>query len=202
MNKQEIRALIRQRKKQHTPAELSALSLRLTATLLDRIEALSAHKNKGEASNTHASPFSAQESIITSTPSTILLYHSLPDEVDTHQLIRTLHSIGKLVLLPTIKGEELELHEYTDENALAPSFQFNIQESTGRLYTDYHLIDLAIIPGMAFTPSGDRLGRGKGYYDRLLPKLSCPLIGLAFPFQILDTLPCEPHDIRMTEVIY
>ena len=54
---------------------------------------------------------------------------------------------------------------------------------------------------MAFTPNGRRLGRGKGYYDRMLPKLKCPLIGLAFPFQIIDDMPCEPHDVSMNEVI-
>ena len=122
--------------------------------------------------------------------------------MNTHHLIQTLHSQGKLILLPTVKGDELELHEYIDETTLSPSPRFGIQESEGRLFTDYHQIDLAIIPGMAFTLSGDRLGRGKGYYDRLLPKLSCPLIGLAFPFQIVDAIPCEPHDIRMTEVIF
>lgn len=133
---------------------------------------------------------------------TILLYHSLPDEIDTHTLIPTLLSIGKTVLLPTIVDDDLELHQYIDEIALSQSSTFGIQESTGPLFTDYSKIDLAIIPGMAFTPTGNRLGRGKGYYDRLLPHLQCPLIGLAFPFQIVDYIPCEEHDISMTEVIW
>lgn len=133
--------------------------------------------------------------------STILLYHSLPDEVDTHELIPALSSLGKTVLLPTIAGDELELHQYIGETALALSPAFGIHESTGPLFTDYRKIDLAIIPGMAFTPTGIRLGRGRGYYDRLLPKLKCPLVGVAFPFQIVDMVPCEKHDIRMTQVI-
>lgn len=132
---------------------------------------------------------------------TILLYHSLPDEVCTHQLIRDLAAVGKTVLLPTVVGEELQLHQYTGDTHLGTSASFGIQESQGPLFTDHPLIDLAIIPGMAFTPQGDRLGRGKGYYDRLLPHLTCPLIGIAFPFQLLPTIPTEPHDIRMTEVL-
>lgn len=110
--------------------------------------------------------------------------------------------MGKMVLLPTVVGDELELHEYLDEKAFSTSPSFDIQESTGPLFTDYAKIDLAIIPGMAFTPQGDRLGRGKGYYDRLLPQLTCPLIGLAFPFQMVDSIPTEDHDVKMDEVIY
>jgi len=132
---------------------------------------------------------------------TILLYHSLPDEVETHALIRTLHAAGKTVLLPTVAGDVLELHIYEGEQALSMGISYGIQESKGSLFTDYGKIDLAIIPGMAFTVQGDRLGRGKGYYDRLLPQLTCPLIGIAFPFQMVTYIPCEPHDIRMKEVI-
>ena len=98
-------------------------------------------------------------------------------------------------------GEELELHRYQGEQELAMGTSFGIQESIGPLFTDYEHIDLAIIPGMAFTPQGHRLGRGKGYYDRLLPHLHCPLIGLAFPFQILPSIPTESHDICMNEII-
>ncbi|MBQ9665713.1 MAG: 5-formyltetrahydrofolate cyclo-ligase [Bacteroidaceae bacterium] len=176
MNKQELRTLIRQRKKQHSTEELSASSQRLSRLLLDRIQ-----KEDGIR--------------------TILLYHSMPDEVETHQLIKNLHSIGKKILLPTIVGDELELHEYLDETAFSTSAHFCIQESTGPLFTNYEAIDLAIIPGMAFTTQGDRLGRGKGYYDRLLPKLHCPLIGLAFSFQVVDAIPSEVHDVRMTEIV-
>lgn len=132
---------------------------------------------------------------------TILLYHSLPDEVKTHALIRTLHAEGKKVLLPTVVDDRLELHLYTGEQAFSTGASYGILESSGELFTDYGSIDLAIIPGMAFTKEGDRLGRGKGYYDRLLPQLSCPLIGIAFPFQMLPSIPCEPHDIRMEDVI-
>lgn len=133
---------------------------------------------------------------------TVLLYHSLPDEVDTHRLIDQASQLGYKVLLPTVVGNDLELHEYTGTAALRASAAYGIQESTGDLFADYASIDLAIIPGMAFTEDGKRLGRGKGYYDRLLPMLKCPLVGLAFPFQMLDDIPCEEHDISMDEVIW
>jgi len=132
----------------------------------------------------------------------ILLYHSMSDEVYTHSLIEALYSSGRTVLLPTVVGEELELHIYVGNKALENCTTYDIQESNGPLFTDYNNIDLAIIPGVAFTKEGKRMGRGKGYYDRLLPKLSCPLYGLAFPFQILDDIPTESHDVTLTKVYY
>ena len=63
-------------------------------------------------------------------------------------------------------------------------------------------IDLAVIPGVAFDRHGVRLGRGKGYYDRLLPlMLNAYRIGICFPFQLLEQLPSEPHDVLMNEVV-
>ena len=76
-------------------------------------------------------------------------------------------------------------------------------EPTGDPFTDYAAIDLAVIPGVAFTPDGRRLGRGRGYYDRLLAHFpqSPYLIGLCWPFQLLADLPTEPHDLTMHAVI-
>lgn len=132
---------------------------------------------------------------------TILLYHSLPDEVNTHDLIRILYAQGYTILLPTVVGCNLTLHVYEGEDTMNIGLAYGIQESLGKLFTEYSHIDLAIIPGMAFTQQGDRLGRGKGYYDRLLPQLTCPLIGIAFPFQLVPAIPTESHDIQMTEII-
>ncbi len=63
--------------------------------------------------------------------------------------------------------------------------------------------DLVIVPGVAFTVSGDRLGQGGGWYDRFLPHLrrGCPAIGVAFAEQILPRLPTEPHDVRVDRVV-
>ena len=76
-------------------------------------------------------------------------------------------------------------------------------EPTGRSFTDYASIDLAVIPGMAFDTSGNRLGRGKGYYDRFLSLLPPYIykIGVCFGFQMFDSIPSDTTDIRMNEVI-
>ena len=126
----------------------------------------------------------------------VLLYSALWDEVELNDLL----SDGKRFILPTVIGDDLELHEWVGTNATHTG-AFGITESSGPLIKDYSSIDLALIPGRAFTPDGKRLGRGKGYYDRLLPQLHCPTLGVCFPFQLLDELPSEPHDRNVDEVI-
>ncbi len=134
---------------------------------------------------------------------TLLLYYPLADEVDVRPLIKDAYKNGKKVLLPVVKGEELELHLYEGESSLREG-AFGIMEPTGPLFApeNYGEIELAIIPGMAFDGAGHRLGRGKGYYDRLLPQLkTAELKGICFPFQFLDDVPAEAHDIAVQEVI-
>lgn len=64
-------------------------------------------------------------------------------------------------------------------------------------------IDVVIVPGVAFTAAGERLGQGGGWYDRLLPKIrpDCTTIGVGFEPQIVDELPTEPHDVRLDLII-
>ena len=132
---------------------------------------------------------------------TVLLYHSLPDEVCTHAFIDR-WCAEKEIVLPTVVGDELELHLYTGPECLSTG-SYGILEPSGELFTDYERITMAVIPGMAFDGMGHRLGRGKGYYDRLLPRLSHAYkLGLCFPFQILDEeIPHEPHDFLMDAVL-
>jgi 5-formyltetrahydrofolate cyclo-ligase len=132
---------------------------------------------------------------------TLLLYHSLPDEVQTAEFIRK-WSTRKRIILPVVVGDDLELRVYEGETSLRKG-AFNILEPTGTLFTEYEELDLAIIPGVAFDPNGNRLGRGKGYYDRLLARLPATLykIGICFDFQKLPNIPTEPHDHVMNEVI-
>ncbi|WP_294616767.1 5-formyltetrahydrofolate cyclo-ligase [uncultured Bacteroides sp.] len=130
----------------------------------------------------------------------ILLYHSLPDEVDTHGFIRK-WSMEKRILLPVVAGDDLELRAYTGPADLAIG-AYGIEEPTGALFTDYAAIDLVVVPGVAFDRNGNRLGRGKGYYDRLLPRIPAAYkAGICFPFQVVEEVPAEPFDIRMDEVI-
>ncbi len=62
-------------------------------------------------------------------------------------------------------------------------------------------IDLVIVPGVAFTLAGGRLGHGKAYYDRFLPRTRAFTVGACFDEQVVDELPLEPHDVLLDLVI-
>lgn len=129
-----------------------------------------------------------------------MLYHSLKDEVDTHAFIRK-WSRKKRILLPVVVGDDLELRIYTGPEDMTIG-AYGIKEPIGELFTDYAAIDFIAVPGVAFDRSGNRLGRGKGYYDRLLPRIpSAYKAGICFPFQLVEEVPAEAFDIRMDEVI-
>ncbi len=131
---------------------------------------------------------------------TVMLYWSLPDEVCTHALIA--HTLGKKrIILPVVAGDDIrpvELHTLDDLHEGA----FHIQEPTSDAVFSSD-IDLIVLPGMAFSPAGDRLGRGRGYYDRFLAEhAAVPTIGLAFDFQIFPHIPTEPHDAKIGKVLF
>lgn len=103
------------------------------------------------------------------------------------------------MVLPVVTGDELELRRYSGKTDLKKG-SFGIDEPTGEIVTDFSSIDVAIIPGVGFDKYGNRLGRGKGYYDRLLPKLQSYNIGVCFSFQVLPEIPTESFDRPMDEV--
>lgn len=124
----------------------------------------------------------------------------MKDEVQTHSFIEK-WSKQKEIILPVVTGDILELRLYTGSADLQTG-AYGIAEPTGALFTDYATIDLAVIPGVAFDLSGHRLGRGKGYYDKLLPQLTTAVkAGLCFPFQVVKEVPTEPFDIPMDIII-
>ena len=62
-------------------------------------------------------------------------------------------------------------------------------------------LELLLVPGLAFDRSGTRLGYGKGFYDRLLAEAKVPLVGVVPSELIVPVLPCEPHDVKMTQLV-
>ena len=179
MRKEDLRRQIRQAKRQFTPQQLEELSL----PVISRLKPLLAEAQ------------------------TIMAYYSLPDEVNTHGLIDDLVAEGNTVLLPKVTGPDtMELRRYTGRDDLQEG-AYHILEPMGELFTDFSSIDLILVPGLAFDAAGHRLGRGRGYYDRLLSSLFTihsslfTSIGVCFDFQKVDEVPVDAHDIAMDKVV-
>lgn len=128
----------------------------------------------------------------------ILMYHSLPDELSTHEFLDKWKSRKKF-FLPRVNGVNLDILPY-DESRLELG-AFHIEEPVGQDTVNPDEIELVVVPAVAYDRKGNRLGRGKGFYDRLLAETRATKIGVAYEFQMLDEIPAEPHDVRMDMVI-
>ncbi len=135
---------------------------------------------------------------------TVLAYYSLPDEVNTHGLVDELLAEGKTVLLPRLTGRDtMELRRYEGRKDLKEG-TFHIMEPVGACFTPKDGIDVALIPGMAFDACGNRLGRGRGYYDRFLSANRSYIrltIGVCFDFQKVGQVPVDKNDIPVNKVV-
>ncbi|MDR0824138.1 MAG: 5-formyltetrahydrofolate cyclo-ligase [Prevotella sp.] len=130
---------------------------------------------------------------------TIFIYNSLNDEVQTSDFIRK-WSNKKDFYLPVVAGEDIVFRLYTPSTDFQQS-SLGIMEPVGDDYTEYGKVDLVIVPGVAFDRKLNRMGRGKGFYDRFLPRVPATKIGICFDFQLFDSIPTEPNDIKMDFVV-
>jgi 5-formyltetrahydrofolate cyclo-ligase len=172
MDKKTLRQNIRALKKQHSQEELLAQSKKILQRLEEHPRFLQAKK--------------------------VMLYASLPDEVQTLDFIETWRH-RKSIILPTVVGDDIIPVELAD-NVTFVEGDFHIPEPQSHPYSGG--FDLIVVPGMAFDSNGHRLGRGRGYYDRFLAQHpQVPTIGLCFDFQLLPEVPSEPHDRIINEII-
>ena len=130
----------------------------------------------------------------------VLFYAALGDELDFSPLFADCEVEGRRIALPgfdTARGEYAAWFIADWRKDLAAE-KFGILEPSAhcRLHPAAQ-VDLILVPGLAFTPGGWRLGRGKGFYDRLLSQVSGLRCGVALNFQVREELPHEPHDLTM-----
>lgn len=128
----------------------------------------------------------------------ILLYHSLPDELSTLSFIDKWHT-SKRFFLPRVNGLNLDILPYNRSRLHLGAF--NIEEPEGDDTVDIAQIDMVVVPAVAYDRRGNRVGRGKGYYDRLLNSSRAIKIGVAYDFQLVDNIDAEPHDVTVDYVI-
>lgn len=131
----------------------------------------------------------------------ICIYASLPEEVDTRQLLEHSFSIRKRVVVPRVDRQTIHLYRISSPDDLSPG-SFGISEPKQACpEVSVSSIDGFIVPGIAFDRQGYRLGWGKGYYDKLLATVSAQKVGLAYDVQIVAGLPREKYDIPMDVII-
>ena len=146
----------------------------------------------------------------------IFAYMALGDEVDLLEVIKTALKLGKKVALPKIMNKETaEIQFFYLKNSQSIREQtqngtYDISEPDSSLLEPAELSEppaLILVPGRAFTKEGDRLGRGKGYYDRFLGEQlggdheNVTVAGVCFDFQIKKSLPVDDRDVKM-DVVY
>ncbi|MCB0769765.1 MAG: 5-formyltetrahydrofolate cyclo-ligase [Flavobacteriales bacterium] len=132
-----------------------------------------------------------------------VLHSFLPmgSEVDLFPLLDRAVAKGIAVYAPkTLKDRALEHYRYNGEEHLIPGVFGTRHPAGNEPYTG--TFDTILVPGLAFTAAGDRLGYGAGYYDTFLPQHpEAFTVGVCFPFQVVDALPVEPHDRAVHRVI-
>ena len=136
--------------------------------------------------------------------SPVAVYLASPQEIDLSPFILKMLARGVKVVAPRWNGEtyELAVLKGLDEAHLKQG-PMGILEAAEAEIVSPEEVEAWLVPGLAFTRNGKRLGYGGGWYDRLLAKATKDAVklGIAHAFQVVDDLPSEPHDILLTCIV-
>lgn len=130
----------------------------------------------------------------------VLLFAPMREELDIAPLARQALSAGKRVALPWFDASARVYRACQVEVPLeeVPLGRFGIREpAPGSPEVSMNELDFILVPGLAFDEHGGRLGRGRGYYDRLLAGVRATKCGLGYDLQVHPQIPVEPHDILL-----
>ena len=132
--------------------------------------------------------------------SRLAAFAAMPGEVDLRPLVRASRHAWHF---PRIDGDHLVFHRVSDPDDLEPDAYGIDAPRPDHPRIDVEDFDVFLVPGLGFTRDGSRLGRGKGYYDRVLTRArpGAPLIGIAFREQLADHLPTDAHDIPVNHLL-
>ena len=129
---------------------------------------------------------------------TVFCFLSLADEPDTMPLIRALLESGKRVCVPKCVDAFGKMEAVVFEEDIV-SDVLGIRTTKGVVVSPEE-IDLVLVPGLAFDPKGNRLGRGKGYYDRFLAKKHSLTCGICSAMRFISSVPTDAHDCAVDYV--
>lgn len=175
MMKRELRARMRARNRALDPAVREAASCEIFRRV-ERLEAFARARTVG-------------------------VFCSLSDEPDTREALARWSAV-KRVAVPRVEGSTMRFFRYDPRTQHIGAFGIEEPGPEAEECLPGEL-DLIVVPGVAFTPGGGRMGRGRGYYDRYLTQsaLRAAKVGVCFAHQLVDTLPVEPHDVPMDCVV-
>lgn len=132
---------------------------------------------------------------------TVAAYVSVGSEPGTGLLLEALLAAGKRVIVPVVRPDrDLDWATYTGPDDLAPAVRGLLEPPGPRLGVDaVRTADVVLAPGLAVSPTGDRLGQGGGYYDRVLPRVPAgtPVAIVLFDDEVGLDVPTDPHDVRV-----
>ncbi len=135
------------------------------------------------------------------TAESLAVYVSFGAEIETHDLIRQWLAAGRQVCIPTFNAGGYRLAEIQDFDQDLQAGKLNILEPRLVRPVSATRPHVWLVPGLAFDRNGNRLGRGKGYFDALLARAPGVKIALTHDFQILNEVPTEVHDVRMDFIV-
>lgn len=132
----------------------------------------------------------------------VALFCALGDEPSTEGVAARWAAAGRRVVVPRVEGDAMRFFDYDPSRLVVGAFGIEEPSADARLCPPGE-IDLAVVPGVAFTSRGDRMGRGCGYYDRYLSQADFRgrKVGVCYAHQLVAALPAEAHDVRMDEVV-
>lgn len=172
----------------------------LRKAILARRGALSA-KEQAIAGNSIQDTFLATPEYLAA--GSVALYCAVNNEVSTEKVIDHALLTGKLLFLPAVEGDTMFFRRINDRQDLVKGRFGIMQPASVCAAADPAEIELIVVPGVGFDLSGQRLGYGKGYYDRTLHSLEGKgrLTAFCYEFQLVDSLVAEKHDVNMDRII-
>lgn len=183
---------------------LKSLKKELRFSIKAQTLALSAEQKASQSASVEAQ---LRALLAAKKPSVVALFMPLADEVQIGRLADELAADGAIrVVVPRIEvdsRQESQMEFYTYHKESMQSGSYGIDEPEPSELCVPELIDLMVVPGVAFTRRGERMGRGKGFYDRYLARegFSGECVGVCYSHQVVDALPLEPHDRVMDMVV-
>ncbi len=174
---------------------------KLRSKIRNAIKSLSAEKRKSDSEKLCAN---LKTQALFQNAGSILFFASLSEEPDLWPLLNETLAGKKMVALPCFDADNqmYQPRRITDIHVEIMSGKFGIREPAETCVAiPLDDLDLVLVPGVAFGLDGHRLGRGKGFYDRLLQNFSGKKIGVALEEQIVDAVPVEENDVRMDLIL-